>query len=682
MRYRLSLSGTQRRDEKELSDAPPLAADITSEFSNDLQFDMDLDNQADTVLPNSTSAGDENDNDEELISGDIHGEGVEKISAISPSIFKAAFGDFPSQYNNHFCRKSGFGKHYRPQSSLTSPTESTEILPLVSFSVFEEDADTISPRTAINKNANRTKPTFRSNPSSRSKFLVRPKSRFSSFEHRLGKKICASVTKTRGIGNKSFGLKNLVDDTKIMILTYLSAPDVRSFSSADHTSLSIARSPSLWTEIFSREWPLLRALKRQNPLNHIIYRDFTIIKMAPNMSLFGLDASRAHQTQDRLSISLPLAPTFAPIPSAHPTIQQHNTDFCLNLPSAFFLKNIHCTSGLNFSVLHGLSRLYPTKIDNLFLHSNVASKKMEFRSFIMLVSKKMNVPQINQDKKNGEYVAEANLFESIVQTRVLQFSHEVGVGDRCVRSNNPFPFICKNDILSQSYMQGLFSRGMSMLGMTMIKPFVTPIVSKVDRIKKFDTEKNGPYRVEVDLTPRLVAYFEVSIFQRDKSQEPLIKSENDNLLGQVTRPPDNVDHIFVHESDCVAVGISSEHFCTSNKMPGWDLHSYGYHGDDGGIFHASGEMIRNFGPAFGVGDTIGCGIDYTRQSVFFTLNGHFLGYAFQEIDLTSKFFPTVGIDSNCPFQCNFGESPFVFDLKPFSDKYLHVVKGLLFDNVA
>merc|ERR1711990_582014 len=42
-----------------------------------------------------------------------------------------------------------------------------------------------------------------------------------------------------------------------------------------------------------------------------------------------------------------------------------------------------------------------------------------------------------------------------------------------------------------------------------------------------------------------------------------------------------------------------------NRLPGWDENSYGYHGDDGNIFAASGSG-QAYGPTFTTGDVIGC----------------------------------------------------------------------------
>eukprot|EP01036_Dinobryon_divergens_P060402 gene60402-80564_t len=39
---------------------------------------------------------------------------------------------------------------------------------------------------------------------------------------------------------------------------------------------------------------------------------------------------------------------------------------------------------------------------------------------------------------------------------------------------------------------------------------------------------------------------------------------------------------------CVAIGVACALFPLRNRMPGWDVNSFGYHGDDGNFFHGGG----------------------------------------------------------------------------------------------
>ena len=66
---------------------------------------------------------------------------------------------------------------------------------------------------------------------------------------------------------------------------------------------------------------------------------------------------------------------------------------------------------------------------------------------------------------------------------------------------------------------------------------------------------------------------------------------------------------------CVAVGLASRYFPLSGAMPGWDINSYGWHGDDGCVFHGSGAGDR-YGPSFGAGDTVGCGLVYYGAAMY------------------------------------------------------------------
>eukprot|EP00088_Acartia_fossae_P037946 TRINITY_DN3918_c0_g1_i15.p1 TRINITY_DN3918_c0_g1~~TRINITY_DN3918_c0_g1_i15.p1 ORF type:complete len:574 (-),score=151.05 TRINITY_DN3918_c0_g1_i15:508-2229(-) len=98
-----------------------------------------------------------------------------------------------------------------------------------------------------------------------------------------------------------------------------------------------------------------------------------------------------------------------------------------------------------------------------------------------------------------------------------------------------------------------------------------------------------------------------------------------------------------------------------NRLPGWDKHSYGYHGDDGHSFCSSGQG-QAYGPTFTTGDVVGCGINLIDGSCFFTKNGHHLGIAFN--DLPPNLYPTVGLQTPGEMiDANFGQDPFLFDIE-------------------
>ena len=264
------------------------------------------------------------------------------------------------------------------------------------------------------------------------------------------------------------------------------------------------------------------------------------------------------------------------------------------------------------------------------------------------------------------------------ETRVIlvQFEGQVGTGNRCIRADQPFPSNCREVSLSSSKIRSVslacirdrenttknnrLTLGMSKLmkmtypmlktndgrkqndGFVCLRPFVIPTIVS----DKSSTKRNEHAGWLVDVTPCLAAYFEVTIMDQDCVS------------------PENTD--YDQRRECVAIGLSSESFSLQGKMPGWDFASYGYHSDDGSMFHGQGIPPRRGRPSYGPGDVVGCGLQYTSRRIFFTKNGQFLGYEFDKVGedvVESGLYPTVGIDTNCPILVNFGDHPFHFDFK-------------------
>ncbi|XP_076322472.1 ran-binding protein 9-like isoform X2 [Tachypleus tridentatus] len=110
----------------------------------------------------------------------------------------------------------------------------------------------------------------------------------------------------------------------------------------------------------------------------------------------------------------------------------------------------------------------------------------------------------------------------------------------------------------------------------------------------------------------------------------------------------------------MGIGLSAQGV-SMNRLPGWDKHSYGYHGDDGHSFCSSGTG-QPYGPTFTTGDVIGCGINLIDNTCFYTKNGVHLGMAFTDLPL--ELYPTVGLQTPGEIvDANFGQYPFVYDIE-------------------
>ncbi|RLN80269.1 hypothetical protein BBJ28_00022175 [Nothophytophthora sp. Chile5] len=232
--------------------------------------------------------------------------------------------------------------------------------------------------------------------------------------------------------------------------------------------------------------------------------------------------------------------------------------------------------------------------------------RWETLNFPLPGAKDDSTPLVLSDQLRKLFPSVASLHDPPVKSSQVQdfaFDGDILGDDRCVRSNVPFP---------PTFHVAVFKR-------------------KNAQTNAFE------YHVGVVSS----GYFEISITKR--------------LKPSARR---------YHGVDVTSVGLVTSRFPLVDRQPGWDFRSYGYHGDDGQMFHSN--RGRQFGPAFGSNDTIGCGVRRNvrdgRSFVLFTNNGELIENDGQDVECVhEQWYPAVGLDSSNAIHVNFGQEPFAYD---------------------
>lgn len=124
----------------------------------------------------------------------------------------------------------------------------------------------------------------------------------------------------------------------------------------------------------------------------------------------------------------------------------------------------------------------------------------------------------------------------------------------------------------------------------------------------------------------------------------------------------------------LAIGMSQSTSTDKEAHLGWTSSTYGWHADIGCIFHNSGQGTA-FSERWKQGDVVGCGIDWQREQIFWTLNGQYMGTSPGKVDVLEVWYPSVSMQSHGErIRANFGEEPFLFN---FTAPTLHFEKLLV-----
>jgi len=229
-------------------------------------------------------------------------------------------------------------------------------------------------------------------------------------------------------------------------------------------------------------------------------------------------------------------------------------------------------------------------------------------------------------------------------TELIQFTGPIGSESRSISTSKPLP---KPQVFTQEEPEEMGTQEEKVF-----KPFVCPFLDTTDQVSSI---------------PRLVSYYEIEVNKNPLSFEK--RTGSFLALSTVSSEEgddedDDVENEAVWDEPCIAIGLAGSNFPMKDTMPGWKRRSYGYHSDDGSVWE-SRTKVADYGDKFGVGDAIGCGLDYRTSTIFYTLNGKFLGLSstLNDYELSMDWYPTVGLDSNDYVACNFGYvKSFKFDL--------------------
>ncbi|GES98417.1 concanavalin A-like lectin/glucanase domain-containing protein [Rhizophagus clarus] len=208
------------------------------------------------------------------------------------------------------------------------------------------------------------------------------------------------------------------------------------------------------------------------------------------------------------------------------------------------------------------------------------------------------------------------------------------------------------------------------------KPELEISLLKIISVKNYNNNNN--YAVEdvsndndtskIDLSVEISFNAESDVMIQTNYPLPYAFEEEISSISSFSSPPISLMEYCYYEitilsnqnidETIIAIGLASNNFST-DRLPGCDTHSVGFHSDEGRTFHNEGYTGSKYAVKWGkVNDVIGCGYYPSTGQVFFTMNGEYLGIAYT--GLFHSWYPTIGSNGICSLKVNFGQEEFEY----------------------